>query len=235
MVRYKTHIIKQGETVQSISQMETGDVSNWQAIVTQNDLRYPYIVPTIDKKMTDVEHLVTLGDTLVIPYVRNILDDVDPSSLSKRDQELILSVALGRDLFTLSDTTNIDTYGTSDELVGLSSLTNGDIATVYGVENVKQSAIMRLSTARGSLLLHPEYGSDLYKLFGKATYEQMQLIAIEVVRTILSDSRITSCSLQSHYIEGNKYHGEYTAVIQDLDASFKIFIEGDSSGNIILL
>ena len=234
MTRYKTHIISQGETIQSIAQLEIGDINSWRDIVVQNDLQYPYIVDTTAEKLTNIEHLVTWGDKLIIPIVTSLLNDIDPNKLSKKDQEFILSVALGRDLNTLANPKELNKYGTSDELVALSDNLKGDVDTVYGVDNVKQSTIMRLSTARGSLLLHAEYGSDLHLLFKKATYEQMQVISIEIIRTVLSDTRITTCTLNTQYIKDNKYYGEYTVTIQDLDASFKLFIEGDNSGNIIL-
>lgn len=235
MARYKTHTIMQGETIQGIAQKETGDVSNWVSIVQHNNLVYPYIVSTIAEKKKNMEHLVVVGDKLIIPIQRDLLEDINPNTLSKRDQEFILSIALGRDLDMTTESKDINKYGTSNEILELRGNGNGDIATVWGVENVKQATITRLCTPKGSLILHPEYGSELYNLFGKATIEQMQLIAVEIIRTVLMDTRITSCTLRTHSITGDVYTGTYKATIQDLDKSFQILVEGDKNGNIILL
>jgi hypothetical protein len=224
----------QGETIQAISQKETGTIDNWQTIVSQNGLKYPYIVATLAEKKKDLEHLVMPGDHVVIPIETNLLTDIDPTTLSKRDQEFIESVALGRDLNVLGDVTELNKYGTSDTLVGLSATTSGDVSTVYGVDNVKQATITRLSTAKGSLLLHPDYGSNLYNLFGKATLEQMLLIQTEIQRCVLCDTRITACDLNEQSITANVYTGSFTAKLQSIEKSFQILIEGDSSGNIIL-
>lgn len=233
MARYKTHVVTQGETVQSIAQSELNDLSLWTDIVSQNNLKYPYIVETKDEKIMNPEHLVTWGDKLIMPVATD-LSTVNPNTFSSQDQEYILSIALGRDLDVLTDTTDISQHGTSDEVVGMNHNYQGDIATVYGIANVKQSIVMRLNTAKGSLLLHPDYGSTLYELFGKSTLEQMQLISNEVIRACLTDTRVASCSLIEHSITQNEYTGAYNVTLQSIEASFNILIEGDNSGTILI-
>ncbi|UOF90757.1 DUF2634 domain-containing protein [Fodinisporobacter ferrooxydans] len=45
---------------------------------------------------------------------------------------------------------------------------NGDIATVSGVDNLKQALKLRLQTELGALMLHPDYGSELFSILGEA-------------------------------------------------------------------
>lgn len=234
MARYKKHEIRYGDTIQSIAQSETGDLNNWTKIVEYNNLKYPYIVDTPQEKLADIEHLATLGDQLIIPIQADLVE-IDVYKLSRRDQDFIMSLALGRDLTMTSQPENFKNSGTSDEIFELTHNGHGDLLTCQGAENIKQATYSRLLTAKGSLMLHPEYGSELHNMFGKTTLEQMKLISIEVCRTVLLDTRIEECVLVDQYIQGDTYVGSYRARVGTLKEQFEFVIQGDNAGSIIIL
>lgn len=234
MARYKKHLIVYGDTMQSIAQKETGSVDNWVKIAEYNDLVYPYIVDTMQEKMSNLEHLATLGDTLFIPDEGNLLD-INTSSLNQRDMDFLLSLALGKDLDMTSDTDYYENHGTSDEVFAITHNGHGDLKIASGADNIKQATISRLMTAKGSLMLHPEYGSDLHLMFGKTTIEQMKIISIEVCDTVLKDTRVAECVLVNHYIEEDRYVGNYRATLQSTREQFEFVVQNDNSGALIIV
>lgn len=234
MARYKKYTIKQGDTLQSIAHKVTGNVSDWIAIAEYNNLKYPYIVSDDFMKLQDIEHLVVWGDQLIIPFEADLLD-TDVNKLNRRDQDYIINLTFGRDLNMTSDEKYYNRYGTSDELLGLTHNYAGDVSTVQGIENLKQALTAKLLTRKGSLLLHPEYGSKLHELFGKADEVTMKLIEIEVCRVVQTDSRVSNCVLDSAEVNGDEYTGKFLVEIRSLRESFELLVQGDSEGQIVVV
>lgn len=234
MSRYKKYTITYDDTIQSIAQSETGTVSMWQEIVKYNNLEYPYIVLTPEEKIKNPEHWVTIGDTIIIPIEADLLDR-DVNTFSNRDKNLILSLALGRDLSMTSDEDYYRTRGSHDEILALSAGDKGDIKTVEGIDNLKQAILSRLLTPRGSLLLHPNYGSTIHELIGKKnTIDNMVILENEIVKTIKKDSRVEDVRAESSYIDEDRYHGEFTIYLHSLEEYFSFVVEGDNKGQIAL-
>lgn len=234
MSRYKKYTITYDDTIQSIAQSETGTVSMWQEIVKYNKLEYPYIVLTPEEKIKNPEHWVTIGDTIIIPIEADLLDR-DVNTFSNRDKNLILSLALGRDLSMTSDEDYYRTRGSHDEILALSAGDKGDIKTVEGIDNLKQAILSRLLTPRGSLLLHPNYGSTIHELIGKKnTIDNMVILENEIVKTIKKDSRVEDVRAESSYIDEDRYHGEFTVYLHSLEEYFSFVVEGDNKGQIAL-
>lgn len=209
-------------------------VYDWLELVDYNNLKYPYIVETTAEKKKDPERLVTYGDTLVIPQEADLASDIDPNDLGNHDKEFLMSLALGRDLAMATNPQEYNKRGTSDEIFELSHNTHGDILTYWGTDNIKQASIARLMTPKGSLMLHPEYGSNLHLLFGKATREQMKLIQNEVIRTVKTDTRVNACNLIDHWIEEDHYVGQYEATAMDTQAQFDFVVQNDEANNMII-
>lgn len=233
MARYKKHTIRQGDTLQSIAQLTMGSVDRWIEIAQYNNLRYPYIVSDPNHKLTNVEHLVTWGDQIIIPEEVD-LSDTEVNKLNRRDQEYIMSLTFGRDLDMTSNVSYYNRYGTSDEILGLTHNFAGDIETIQGINNLKQAITAKLLTRKGSLLLHPEYGSNLHNLFGKADETSMKLIEIEVCRVVQTDSRVTNCTLNHATVKQDSYEGSFTIEVQSLQDSFELLIKGDNQGRLIV-
>lgn len=235
MARYRKYSIGYGDTIQSIAQTQAGKVDLWHKIVQYNKLEYPYIVDTVEMKIKNPEGWVTIGDTIVIPIEVDLLD-TNVKELNNRDQELILSLALGRDLSMTADEGYFKTRGSHDEIFSLSASDKGDVKTVQGVENLKQALIARLLTPMGSLLLHPRYGSTIHELIGKKnTVDNMRILEDEIVKTLKKDSRVERVYAESSYIEEDTYHGEFTVYLSSLEEYFSFVIEGDNRGQIALL
>ena len=97
IARYLKYVIKQNDTIQGIAEKATGDYSNYEKIIKYNDLRYPFIVDTPQEKLADVEHLVTIGDEIILPFP---LDNISYStdSMPRKDESHIVDMALGTDV-----------------------------------------------------------------------------------------------------------------------------------------
>ena len=234
MARYVRHIIQESETLEQIAQRHYGDATQWYPIVRYNGLDYPYIVRTVSEKLTNVEGLKAVGDELIIPIEQNILDD-SMQRLGSQDRETILDLTLGRDLNMISDDSYINKYGGSTEIMELSENGLGDIETISGVENVRQSVIARLLTPKGSLLLHPEYGSDLNQYIGMRTgYGMVPVIDTEIMRTIKSDGRIRSVDKLSSRITEDVYSGEFICYLLTTDDYFTLLVDSDGDNYYIV-
>lgn len=83
----------------------------------------------------------------------------------------------------------------STEFGMLKKSTNHDLLLVAGLDNLKQALVRRVTTAQGSLLGHPEYGSQFYQYIGKAiSYQIPELLKIETARCLKGDPRVKDVS-----------------------------------------
>lgn len=123
-------------------------------------------------------NVVKPGDVIYIPTQ-------DYFSLSIQSKTNY-SVEYGIDI-KVKDNLYKDSYGLFEE----SSSTN--LILTAGMDNLSQSLVRRLTTEKGSLVKHPDYGSDLITYLGLAQdYELPELLRIEAERTILTDPRVES-------------------------------------------
>lgn len=232
MVQYRKHRINYGETIQAISQKYYQDTSYWVDIVEYNDLKYPYIVNSIEEKNKNINHLVTAGDTLIIPQEINVTS-INPVDISKREQDVLVNYYLGSDIDVMSASQDYRKRGTSDEILRMTDY-KGDLSVSEGLDNIKQQLQMRLLTPKGSLILHPDYGSDLHKLFKENIPEVGLLIENEVIKTILTDTRTKSVETIDWRIEGNTYTGMFNVELTSIEQSIKFMltrIEDDMEAN----
>lgn len=231
MARYVNHTIVYGDTIQSIAQQRAGSASLWEDIVEYNNLDYPYIVETLAEKMENPDNLRTVGDTIIVPIEIDLLD-TNLESLGYRDRDLILGLALGRDLKVGYDEESVANKAMHGEILGLQADNSGDIEVVQGVENLRQATINRLLTPKGSLFLHPEYGSDFYKYIGrKNTEEVMTMIEDEITSTIQKDNRVDNVEVVDSRIEADNYFGEFRVILHSLQEYFEIVVEMDNQNN----
>ena len=226
-MRLRKHYIQYGETLQSISQSYFDTPEHWLDLIEHNNLKYPYIVDTDEEKQKRPEELVTYGDYIIIP-IQDDLKNLQAQEINKRDRDKIVELSLGRDLNITNDDMKIS--GTSDEILFLKDNGHRDLDTVRGIENLKQQLQTRMLTRRGSLLLHPNYGSDLHKLFELNTPEQGMKIQNEINRTLLEDSRVTEVNLNNWIIDGNLFRGEFSVSIISVDQSLNFVLGADDSG-----
>lgn len=233
LARYKKHTIRYGETLQSIASLELGDVNQWPSLVRYNNLVYPYIVDSDGDKVNNVEHLVSLGDSIIIP-VPDDLNDTSMDNLSSQDKQEVSKLALGEDLSMIDFPDYYQDRGTQDEIFQLNSNGQGDLATVYGVNNVKQVLMARLLTPRGSLILHPTYGSDLHKLFLQGTPATVEMINNAISQSLQDDTRVSGVSLESSLLDRGKYTSSWKVSLISIETQFELLVKRDASGNFTL-
>lgn len=234
MARYKKYTIVHNDTLQSIAQQEMGDMSAWEEIVDYNRLVYPFITDNLQEKLQNPEGLVTEGDTIIIPIEVDLLD-TDSDSLGQRDKDLIMGLALGRDLKLAYIEESVANKGNFGETLGLVADNRGDIQVVQGVDNLRQATITRLLTPKGSLLGHPKYGSDFHNILGsRNTYETLIMLEDEIVSTLKMDSRIDEVAVVNSSIENETYQGEFQVTLRTFQEYFNLVIEADQSGSLLI-
>ena len=234
MARYKRHIVRYGETMQSIAALEMDDVMQWITIVKYNQLEYPYIVESDSDKIANIEHLVTIGDSIIIPEEAS-LTQADLDEMTIQDKDEISKLALGQDLSMVDFPNFFDSKGTQDSILQLDGDNKGDIKTVYGAENVRQSIIAHLLTPKGALILHPEYGSNLHELFVKGNVSNTQIIDDEISRTILTDGRISSVKKISSTLSALKYESNWEVELESVETQMDFVISRDETGNFAIM
>jgi phage baseplate assembly protein W len=237
MVKFKKRTVAYGDTVQSIAQQELGDMSRWIELVQFNSLRHPYIVDTVEEKMQNPDHLVTIGDTVLVQIESDSQSDLISSlkSTTQYDQEEIFALALGKDLDILPLAKAIGSPGWDSEVFEMKANSRGGIATKRGIENLKQSLYIRLITPLGSYLGHPKYGSKVYMYLGnKNTEENAALLDIEIERTIKTDGRVKAVENMGHTISGNSYSTAFKVYSYTLDEAFLFVLSSASNGPLIL-
>lgn len=234
MARYARHVIAETDTLEQIAQRYYGDATNWYPIVQYNNLAYPYIVDSTEEKLNNIEGLVTTGDEIIVPVEQNILDH-NLDNLNQHDRDTILDLALGRDLSMIAFPEKWEPHSNDTEMLGLSENGRGDLQTVSGVENVKQAVIARLLTPMGSLLLHPDYGSDVHRYIGERTaYNLLPVIDNEILRTIKADGRIQRVDHVSSNIDKDVYYGEFICHLRTIEDYFELVVSMDDSDNIAI-
>jgi len=230
MAFYARYMIQPGDTLQRISFIELGTVDDWEDIVTLNNLTYPYIVDTDEERLKDPEHLVTTGDVILLPSYTDDVSQLDISSLNSFDKQNVYDTTMGEDLKltvnnSLADKENLAALTQDDD--------SGDLTVTKGIDNLIQSITMRLLTKQGSLLYHPEYGSRLDDYVGqKSNTKTIQLIIVEIERTITSDDRVSSCTNTFYkYSDGVLYSNFEIKPIGEQEI-FDLFIARAENGTI---
>ncbi|MBU5669502.1 DUF2634 domain-containing protein [Peptoniphilus sp. MSJ-1] len=149
----KTHRITEGDSLQKLARLY--DIEDWRQITILNSLEEPYIDSVFfSDTYKDNPKVAKIGDIILLPKPNG--DDIN---ISNRRNEEIESLAYGIDIDINGDLPVATTIqGEIRE--------GGDIKLVAGVNNLAQQLNTRLTTKRGSLIEHPDYGSDLYKYNG---------------------------------------------------------------------
>lgn len=238
MVKFKQHVISYGDTVQSIAQQHFGDMSKWMELVEFNNLRYPYIVDTMEEKLQNKDQLKTVGDTLLIKAQSDAQSDLISQlrRVSDFDQEEIYALALGKDLDLLPLPKEFGAPGWDSEILELKANEQGSIATARGIENLKQALYVRVITPLGSYVGHPRYGSNIHLYLGKKnTEENAALLDIEIERTLRTDGRVTQVEFTGHRIFQNSYSASFKVTSISLDEAFEFVVAAEQEGPIVLI
>ncbi|USL89501.1 baseplate assembly protein [Bacillus phage vB_BceH_LY2] len=238
-MRFVEHIIADGDTIQQISQHYTLDMNNWTEIASFNNLRYPYIVYTVAEKNANPNHLVTIGDTIMV----KVTEDREAKLIQETkkapefNQDEVFALTLGKDLAIIPErNTKIGSPGWDIDSVALAGDSKGRLATKSGIENLKQSLFLRLITPRGSYLGHPNFGSKLDMYLGtKLTEEQATLIDLEIERTIRTDGRVKTVKILHREVSGRDYLANVLVTSYTLEESFEMLMASRDGTPFILV
>lgn len=173
------HIVAQGDTLYSISTKYFGDISNALTIAVINELDYPFIDTNLDSKYDSETKVARMGDVLIVPIELQASDAIEDIG---EENSFGIDLVLTTNKFAIS-------FGQHGEFMHK----QGDLRVTTGRETLVQDLIHRLMTEKGTLLLHPGYGSDLPLMIGEKMYAGWeQKVIVEITKTFLSDVRVES-------------------------------------------
>lgn len=119
----------------------------------------------------------------------------------------------------------------------LAVASDGDAATVTGVSCLVQDLIHRLSTPRGTLWMHPEYGCDLYR-FLHVEDSQVQRIDMQgaIQDAIEADPRVVpgsaTCEILSWSMEGRVRMGVGLRAIGETNPLNLVLLADTTTGTV---
>lgn len=173
------YIVRQGDTLHSISTNLVGTVELTNTIAIVNDLDYPFIDTNTDTEYPNGYKVARMGDVLLVPLEIESSDVIE--DITEND-------SYGMDLLLTTNKSEL-----SMVQMGEFKEKEGDLEFTQGKLTLVQDLSHRLMTERGTLLLHPDYGSDLLKIIGEKTHDGWeQKVIVEIVKTMLSDPRVES-------------------------------------------
>lgn len=229
---YKHYTIKDKETIRQIAFKLYRDQSRWQMLVNLNDLHYPYIVNTPDEKLQDPNHLLCRGDDLLLPNneedARLADDGLLKESNTKYYQPDYYDTVLGQDI-KLDISTDVPLPDRTGVLVSQGR----DFETVVGIDNLKQSLIMRILTRYGTLYYHPHYGSHLPDMLGKPmNAKRLSDAVVELSRTITTDERVAKVEVDKNLLSYDQIFMRAKVTPVDYNTAFNIYIYKSESGEV---
>jgi len=173
------------QTLEELVLLVLGDTSALQAVISYNDLDYPYLsaTPTYQK---GINNLLTPGDSIYLPFPADLTSGdlnikINPNKLKKD----VYDELLGRDVKLIKTTQG--TTGVAQFNLALSP--TGDLDVIAGKDNMMQAIDIKLNTERGELTPHPEFG--IVSVIGnKGTRNLNFNLHLSLNDTMLSDGRI---------------------------------------------
>lgn len=164
----RSYRVRGTDTLGSIAAQQLQDRNRWTEVAALNGLTWPFLG----------EHA-----------------DYPTSRIVAPGEELFLPVAQPGSVTTSAAPPNpLDLYGVDLDLttrLGQMTFSRGDAQLIAGVGNIQQAVRHRVLTARGSLALHPNYGSNIYRwIGGEGAPELLRLALFDFMRAVLEDPRI---------------------------------------------
>ena len=233
MSSYKHYVIQATDkSIQTIAFKLYKDIEKWRMLVNLNNLEYPYLVDSPQQKMNDPEHLVTHGDTLLLPNDIEVAQQADKNKIIESNTPHYAphyyDTTLGMDikLDVGTDVPLTDQFGVIES--------NGqDLERVTGTENLKQSLILRILTRKGTLLMHPNYGSWLTDMLGRPMNNHLlQDATWELQRTILSDTRVKQCTITKARLSYDEMFLDAEVTPIGYDKAFDLYVYRSQQGEI---
>lgn len=183
---HKTHIVVSGDSLQKIAVLY--GVSDWREIAYFNNLTYPYVSDDFSQEYQG--KVARLGDAIFIPSYDYVVAPTSRElSISDLEEEVY---GCDLDIYSVIDDNNLPkNLEEKGELTG----NNGDLMLAKGIHNLKQQLTIKLSTQKGTLMLHPEWGCNVLNMVGtKGTEENLIDMMLMVREALLEDFRVASVS-----------------------------------------
>ena len=229
---YKQDVIKDGDTLQSIMFRNFGTVDNWyESLAELNNLEYPYIVKTDRERLANPDHLLSVGSVIKLP-LENDLESLTVDDLSEYARDSVYDTVMGSDLKVKINQTQLFDENTA-ELVA--DRKQQDLATLAGVRNLKQSLFLRIMTRRGTLMLHPNYGSYIPDYIGKSISKStLSDIKVELQRTITTDTRVQDVEIIASELSHQEVFVAVKVTPISAQTAFNMFLYRAENGEFLL-
>jgi phage baseplate assembly protein W len=158
------------DTLQSVASRELGDANRWAELVWLNQLVYPYL--TDDLSLVTESTKIT-GSLIKVPAPVGVYtDEAEKGQVYERD------CLLSNKLLTVDET--------------------GDLSIAAGTLNLSQQLKHRVTTTKGQLNRHPEYGCLVWKLKGSVAGPAAGALGAEYVKSALeADYRVSVVTFSS--------------------------------------
>lgn len=168
-------ITHHGDDLQAIAAREMGDANRWYELVWINGLKHPYI--TSDPRVVG-DGVLLAGDFIRVPAPRGV-----QAVASEQAQVFERDCAMSGRMLQAED---------------------GDLLVVAGAKNLKQQLEHRITTPRGQMRRHHEYGCMAPKLKGSANTAVANALAAQYVKSaLLADYRVSSVPSVSSALSGD--------------------------------
>jgi hypothetical protein len=209
-------VVGYNDSIFSLAQRLLGNRNKWKLLVIVNDLRAPYI-----SRNGDVQTLAP-GDYILYPVEGGGVSAQATQATDLQKDQSGLNVdteiegAYGRDLRLKSNADNMTDFVVKD----------GDVATIYGVPNVKQAVRLKFATELGTLTVHPYYGAAI-PIGSKMTAISMNEFRINTLATLKSDPRISEVTRLDFFMRGDVVSvGAKMVLIDQADSTAVAFNAG---------
>jgi hypothetical protein len=205
-------VVGGNESLRAIAKRTMGDESYWKMLAICNNLKPPYIAAIRgDGVLQD-------GDKIMIPRRATEDDITGDVTATKTDASMealsILGKKYGRDI-------RLSNGSSGTDYADLVVSSRGDLATIEDVANVNQAMMIKTSTERGELAVHPTFGAR-YPIGSKLSLGQLQEFAINTRTTLLSDPRVKDIAQLRTFAEGDTIRVYAEAVLKQTNVNLPV-------------
>lgn len=184
--------IRHGDTLQHIAAREMGDASRWHELASLNALLPPYLTGDSDAALASGGRVLLYGQQIRVFAATPVADAaVDAGAVYGTDAAL-------------------DTRG-------MLSGADGDLSLVSGLRNLAASLSRRITTDRGELVFHQNYGSSVRQVLGSTNGPARAAFTARSAReAVARDSRVSRVTAATAAPDGDRL--EVTIVLEPIGA-----------------